>query len=310
MKNVGFVYHEDYLAHDTGLHPESKNRLIAIMDYLKKEGILDNVEQISPRLASEEEVSLVHPLPYISMVRDACKAGGGYLDPDTCISTLSYRAALRAVGGVLDGIDCLINGDLRRVFCAVRPPGHHAEVSRGMGFCLFNNIAIGARYALKNHNIERILILDWDCHHGNGTQHIFDTDPAVFYFSIHQYPHYPGTGSASESGTDEGAGTTLNIPLPAQSGDEAYIEAITQHLIPVMDTWKPRLIMLSAGFDAHEMDPLCGMNVTTEGFGQMTRLVCTMANEYSDGRIISLLEGGYHLDALSKSVAAHLIALE
>jgi acetoin utilization deacetylase AcuC-like enzyme len=178
-----------------------------------------------------------------------------------------------------------------------------------MGFCLFNNVAVGAKYAQEKHGIQRVLIVDWDCHHGNGTQHIFDSDPSVFYFSTHQYPHYPGTGSELEKGKEEGTGTTLNVPLPYQSGDQSYLDAFQDLLVPAMVDYKPQLIMISAGFDAHEKDPLCGMNLTTEGFKGLTDIVCSIAEEHCGGKIVSLLEGGYNLDALAESVAEHIMAM-
>jgi len=235
-----------------------------------------------------------------------CRIGETVLDSgDTHVSRDSYAAALLAAGGGLAGVDFAMRGDNHRAFCAVRPPGHHAEHDHAMGFCLFNNIAIGARYAQEHHGLTRVAIVDWDVHHGNGTQAAFYDDPSVLYVSIHQYPYYPGTGGKNERGAGKGTGTTLNIPLNAGSGDEVYLDAMREIIVPALVDFSPELIMISAGFDAHRDDPLAGMNVTEKGFGEMTRLILE-ASESARGRIVSVLEGGYDLKALGRSVESHL----
>jgi acetoin utilization deacetylase AcuC-like enzyme len=229
--------------------------------------------------------------------------------PDTGIGPDSYEVALLSVGGVLTAIDKVMMGKISRVFCAVRPPGHHAEKGRAMGFCIFNNVAIGARYLQGKYSLERVLIIDWDTHHGNGTENAFWSDPTVFYISIHQYPHYPGTGSRLEKGIEAGEGYTLNIPLPAGSGNKEYIEAFNELLVPAINTFSPQFILISAGFDAHQDDPLSGMLLTEDGFEEMTRIILQVAQEHCQGRIVSVLEGGYNLIALSRSVERHLYIL-
>jgi len=225
------------------------------------------------------------------------------------VSSASYEEARRAAGGGLTVLDAMMAGRVRNGFCAVRPPGHHAERDRAMGFCLFNNIAVTARYAQARHDLKNVLIVDWDVHHGNGTQNTFYADPTVFYFSIHQYPHYPGSGAADQTGRGEGEGRTLNVPLPAGCDDKAYREALVDRLIPAMESFPPDLILISAGFDAHRDDPLAGMMVTDEGFGGMTKLLVALAEERCGGRLLSFLEGGYSLEGLKGAVRMHLRAL-
>jgi len=229
--------------------------------------------------------------------------------PDTGICPESFEVALLSVGGVLTAIDRIMEGEVERAFCAIRPPGHHAERERAMGFCIFNNVAIGARYLQERYAIERVLIIDWDTHHGNGTENAFLTDPTVFYASIHQYPHYPGTGARLDKGVGEGEGYTLNIPLPAGSGDKEYIAAFQDILLPTAHAFSPQFILLSAGFDAHRDDPLSGMFLTEDGFEELTHLILELAQKNCQGRLVSVLEGGYNLIALSRSVERHLFVL-
>ena len=228
------------------------------------------------------------------------------IDPDTVMSPGSLSAALLAVEGMLAAADGIMAGNFRHAFCAVRPPGHHAEAGRAMGFCLLNNVAVTARYLQKRYGLAKIMIIDWDVHHGNGTQHIFDEDPSVFYISLHQYPLYPGTGAEGEHGIGKGEGTTLNCPLPGGKGDDDYISIFEKQIRSVVKNFRPDFILVSAGFDAHRDDPLAGMSVTEEGFGEMTRLVVEWAGFYCEGRVLSCLEGGYDLEALSRSVEEHL----
>ena len=293
---TSIIYHPDYLLHETGNHPERKERLLAIMHLIEESEI--DLHKIKPEPASIEEMQYVHDPEYINKVKEYSEREIP-LDPDTVLCRESYHAALLAAGGMISAVD---DG---RAFALVRPPGHHALSDRGMGFCLFNNIAIGARHAQRT-GYDRVLVVDWDVHHGNGTQHIFYDDPSVFYFSVHQYPHYPGTGSAGETGSGAGQGYTLNVPLPAGSGDAEYINVFRNILIPAALGFDPDIVLVSAGFDAHIDDPLAGMAVTTAGFGRMASIVSSIADRCCDGRLAITLEGGYDLNALSHSVLAVL----
>ena len=305
---TAIVYHPDYLLHDTGNHPERKERLLAIMRLIEESGI--NVRKIEPEPASIEQIQYVHDPEYIEKVKYHSEHEIP-LDPDTVVCKDSYHVALLAAGGAICAIDLAMGGanDADNAFALLRPPGHHAFPDRGSGFCIFNNIAIGARHAQQSGR-ERVLIVDWDVHHGNGTQLMFYDDPTVFYFSVHQYPHYPGTGSADETGEGDGRGYTLNVPLPAGSGDAAYIDAFEKILTPAALEFDPDIILVSAGFDAHLDDPLAGMAVTTEGFEKMASVVSSIAEECCGGRLAIMLEGGYDLHALSHSVLAVLGVLE
>lgn len=256
----------------------------------------------------ESWLDKVHTASHLRRVKLA-STRNTFLDADTYVNADSWRSATRAVDAVLSAVDAVLERRVVNAFCAVRPPGHHAETDRAMGFCLLNNVAIGARYARIRHGLRRVLIVDWDVHHGNGTQEIFYEDSSVFYFSLHQYPLYPGTGSDDERGSGEGEACTMNVPMRAGLGDKEYVDVFERELAPAADRFKPDLILISAGFDAHHEDPLAGMNVTTEGFGQITRLVRNMADRHAGGRLVSVLEGGYHLEALSASVEVHLSAL-
>ncbi|HEX9970586.1 MAG TPA: histone deacetylase [bacterium] len=311
MKRTGLVYHEDYLLHHAGsLHPESPERLQSIMNYLAETKLLTKLNRIEPYPAAIDWIATIHSRDYIESIRRICEDyGHSNLDADTAVCPDSYRVALLAVGGALAAADAMMNGEIDNAFCAVRPPGHHAEKNRAMGFCLFNNIAILARYLQQKYQLEKILIVDWDVHHGNGTQNAFYDDATVFYFSIHQWPHYPGTGLQTERGIGIGEGFTLNIPLAGGHGNEDYIRIFQNDLAPVVKAFKPNCILISAGFDGHWDDPLAGMQLTEAGYGQLTEVILEFANEFCGGRIISLLEGGYNLEMLAKSVATHIDAL-
>jgi acetoin utilization deacetylase AcuC-like enzyme len=311
MGRTGFVYHSDYLNHDMGSgHPESPERLWAILKQLTASRVLARLQRIEPRAASDDWIMQVHAASYISALKIRAPSRGRVaLDPDTSMSEGSLPAAYLAVGGALAAADAIVSGEIEHAFCAVRPPGHHAEHDRAMGFCLFNNVAIAARYVQQQHHLERVLIIDWDVHHGNGTQHTFYQDPSILFFSTHQYPYYPGSGRASERGEGRGEGTTINVPLTAGQSDEDYREVFEQVLVPAAETFKPEFILISAGFDAHKDDPLAGMGLTEDGYAALTGVVARMARRHCNGRILSCLEGGYNLTALAASVERHLIAL-
>ena len=296
-----------YLQHITGdSHPESHHRLEVIYDMLQDEDMQGIFKELSPRPATQAELELNHSLDYIHQVASTAGRSVCSLDPDTTTSPLSWEAAQKAAGGVLVGVDAVMGGEVENCFALVRPPGHHAEKSRGMGFCLFNNIAIGADYARQKYDLERILIVDWDLHHGNGTQNAFYQDPQVLFFSTHQYPYYPGSGSISEKGEKEGQGFTVNVPLPGGQGDEDFGGIYRELLQPIVSDFKPQLIMLSAGYDIYFQDPLGAMDVTPEGFASLASLIMALAHSSCQGKVVVTLEGGYHLKGLRDSVKATL----
>jgi len=309
--NTAFIYSEKYLQHrPSATHPESPNRLKWIGAHLQKVGLWEQLLVQEPEPADNKWIEQIHSPEYIQRVHDLCKAGHSTIDcPDVEVSSESYNAALVAVGGVLKAVDMVVTQKVRNVFCAVRPPGHHALKDVASGFCLFNNIAIAAKYAQLEHGIGNVLIIDWDVHHGNGTQAAFYHDPTVFYFSTHQYPHYPGTGAAGETGTGEGRGFTLNVPMHPYSNDDVYRRAFIDELVPAAERFQPKLVLISAGFDAHVRDPLSSIQLTELCFNELTMIVKTIADRWADSRIISVLEGGYHPEGLPRSVAAHLRAL-
>jgi acetoin utilization deacetylase AcuC-like enzyme len=301
---VGYVYDPVYLEHDTGKHPESASRLVAIMHHLERTDNWQKLISIKPRVATIEEVSLVHTKHYISEVMALANKGGGQLDPDTVVSPDSYKVALYAAGGTIQATDAVMDGSINSGFALVRPPGHHATTGRGMGFCLFNNVAVAVAYVLHKYNLERVVIVDFDVHHGNGTQDVFYINPGVLYISTHQSPYYPGTGRVDEIGYGEAKGTTVNIPLPIGCGDEEYNKVFEQIIVPLIRRFKPKFIIVSAGYDGHWSDGLAGMNLTIAGFAQITGIIKRLADELCDGRLVLSLEGGYNLTALSASVGA------
>lgn len=310
MARVGFVYGDVYLQHKTGPgHPERPERLSAIVRKLTDCGELRELAAIEPGKAAEEWITSVHSSEHVASVRAAAQEASYAGSLDTPVCHESYEVALHAVGGALAAVDAVMDEKVRRAFCAVRPPGHHATEDQAMGFCLLNNVAIAARYAQKKHQLAKVLIVDWDVHHGNGTQAIFYEDPSVFFFSVHQWPFYPGTGAARERGVGEGEGTTLNVPLPRASGGREYRRAFEDQLVPAADDFRPDFVLISAGFDAHEDDPLGEMRLTADDFAELTRIVKSLADKHCGGRLVSVLEGGYSLEGLADSVAAHLRVL-
>ncbi len=296
MKRVGFLYDDLFLNHvPPDWHPESPVRLRAVITALKGSGEWERLVHLTPSRAGFSDIGAVHDHGYIERVKNA---GTGYLDPDTYMSEGSLDAALHAAGAVMDAVRECGKGTIERAFCAVRPPGHHAEADRAMGFCIFNNIAVGARYAQKR-GFEKVFIIDFDVHHGNGTEHIFYEDDSVFYFSTHQYPHYPGTGGEAERGSGRGEGFTRNVPLPAGSGDAEYLRIYSGLLRELLSSFDPAIVLVSAGYDIHARDPLAGMNVTDRGVEGIVRGILDAAG---DVPVVFSLEGGYDLTALSNAV--------
>ncbi|NOU10944.1 MAG: histone deacetylase [Nitrospira sp.] len=311
MGKTGLVYHPAYLEHDMGAgHPESPNRLRAILQRLEESGTTARLVRIEPRKAEDEWITQVHTPNYLTTLSLQAPASGRVsLDPDTSMSPGTLHAAYLAAGGALAAVDAIMAQEVDHVFCAVRPPGHHAEAERAMGFCFFNNVAIAARYLQKKYGLTRVLIVDWDVHHGNGTQHSFENDPSVLFFSTHQYPHYPGTGREAERGKGTGEGFTINVPMEAGEGDDEYRAVFQKVLVAAADDFKPEFVIISAGFDAHKDDPLASMGLTESGYAELTEIVAGIATRHANGRILSSLEGGYNLTALAASVHAHIGAL-
>ena len=300
-----------YKQHLTGPgHPERPERYDAITAGLEQAGIVKQATRIAPRRASEDEIAMCHSRDYIATVkRDIARGAHDLSTGDTAVSPRSLDVALEATGGVLGVVDAVLNGRAKNAFCAVRPPGHHATAIRGMGFCIFNNVAVAARYAQRKHGLSRVAIVDWDVHHGNGTQDIFYDDGSVFFFSTHQSPWYPGTGARDETGEGAGKGATMNCPFPAGSGRTQILGAFREQLLPAMQKFKPELVIVSAGFDSRVGDPLGGFLLTDEDFADLTRLLMDMAEEHAGGRLLSVLEGGYSLSGLSAAVKSHVTTL-
>jgi acetoin utilization deacetylase AcuC-like enzyme len=291
-------------------HPERPERFDAVVAGLRNAGLYDRLARVESRCATEDELLLCHTRQYLEIAREDFKLGLDSLSTgDTDITPNSRDIALKAVGGVLNAVDAVAEGKARNAFCAVRPPGHHATPRRGMGFCIFNNVAIAARYAQRKHGMARVLIVDWDVHHGNGTQDIFYTDPSVLFFSTHQWPLYPGTGRADETGEGPGVGTTMNFPLPAGSGRTEILGAVENRLAPKVDEFRPDLVLISAGFDSRLGDLLGRFTLTDDDFVDLTRAVMEMADRHASGRVVSLLEGGYNLNGLASAATAHVGAL-
>ena len=292
--------------HETGMHPESPRRLQSIREELLRTELAEKCEAKETRAATFEELARVHGADYIAAVEAASEAGGKRLDPDTVASQESYEVARLAAGSAIDAVDRVLSGEATRALCLVRPPGHHALPNRAMGFCLFGNISVAAAHARAAHDVDRVLIVDWDVHHGNGTQDIFYADGNVHFLSLHRYPFYPGTGAAEETGTGEGLGATFNVPLRFGVSREDYAAAFIRGLDEAAERCQPELILISAGFDAHAADPIGSLGLESEDFGEMTHVVCDAAAQYCGGKVVSLLEGGYNVEKLAESVAIHL----
>ncbi len=308
--HTGIVTDDAFLAHDTGPgHPERPDRLRAVGRLLES-GPREDLVSIPARDATVEELAAVHESEHVERVARTANLPHHAFDADTPTGPQSYAAARRAAGGLLALVDAVVEGKVRNGFAFVRPPGHHAERDRPMGFCLFNNVAVAAAHLRRRHRLDRVLVVDWDVHHGNGTQHTFYRDPSVMFVSSHQYPFYPGTGGADEVGSGEGEGFTLNLPFPGGYGDAEYVEAYLEVVEPVARAFRPDFILVSAGFDAHRRDPLAGMEVTEEGFAALARMCLRVAHDVAGDRLVAVLEGGYDLTALVRSVGAVLGEME
>ncbi len=304
---TGFVLDEIFLEHNPGpFHPERRDRLVAILETLQTYPHAGSLIRLKSRRVSESELGWVHTQPHIERIRQTAGKPSSQIDPDTSTSARSYEAALHAAGSLPVLIDSLIHGEIQNGFAFVRPPGHHAEPGRAMGFCLFNNMAIGASYALKVHGLSRVLVVDFDVHHGNGTQKAFYDRSDVLFVSTHQYPLYPGTGKISETGQGPGLGYTLNFPLPAGTEDSTYNLIFEKILFPLGKAYAPQLILVSAGYDAYVDDPLAGMALTPKGFAGLSRTLLRLAQEVCGGKVVFLLEGGYHRDGLKKCASVTL----
>ncbi|NQT10301.1 MAG: histone deacetylase [Desulfobacteraceae bacterium] len=310
MKKTGFLFDERYLLHDTGsYHPEVPARLQAVYQGIKDAGLLADLTLIHAGLSDLKWIEAVHDKEYIKRFEMACVTGNSTFDcPDNRICSATYETALLAVGGILDATRLVMNAKIDNAFCAVRPPGHHAEINKAMGFCFFNNVAVAARYLQKEWGIKRVGIVDFDVHHGNGTQHIFEDDPTVFYYSIHQHPSfaYPGTGREFEEGEGAGLGFTKNSPVLPGKGDSEYKRLIKMDLFPAFESFKPEVIIVSSGFDSHVDDDMSDIKLSTEAFSWIIKSLVEMADKYSNGRLISILEGGYSLKRLPELAKNHV----
>lgn len=301
MLRTGVLIDRRYQAHDPGdWHPERSGRIAALraaLEIYHRPGIVP----IEPRMATDDDLTLVHERGYIEAVAASSRHERFSFDPDTWTSSESHATARLATGGVLAVVDAVMAGHIANGFAFVRPPGHHAEAGQARGFCLFNSIAVAARHLRLRYGLERVMIVDWDVHHGNGTQHVFDDDPSVLYLSLHQYPHFPGTGTVGENGRGAGTGFTVNLPMPAGCGDDEQLELFLRVVEPICRQFAPQFVLVSAGFDGHHRDPLAGMRMSTDGYGTISRVLLRSCAEAAEGRCVATLEGGYDLAALTAS---------
>jgi len=307
--NTGIVYDPVFLKHEQPGHPETAKRLESILAGLKEKGLLEKVKQIKSRQAETKEITLCHSNDYVEFVKDFCQKGGGYLDPDTYSNKFSFLAAATSVGSAIDLTKSVIIGNLKNGFALLRPPGHHALSNRSMGFCLFGNIAIATKNALTQSGINKVAVVDFDVHHGNGTQALIGDDPNILFISTHQYPFYPGTGGIREIGEGNAEGTVVNIPLPAKVGDVEFQLIFENVIIPSLEKFSPDLILVSAGYDAHWDDPLADLNLSLAGYDWISRKLNQSAEKICSGKIVFFLEGGYNLQVLSSGVANSIRAL-
>jgi acetoin utilization deacetylase AcuC-like enzyme len=298
-----------FLEHKTGRHPESPERLRVVCAHLESKHLTDRFDKGDVHPATLEELARVHKGEYIRAVAQFASRGGGQIESDTAVSRDSYEVACKAAGSAISAVERVVRGDASRALCLVRPPGHHALRAKPMGFCLFNNVAIAARHAIDHLGLARVLIVDWDVHHGNGTQDAFYSDGQVYFFSSHRQPFYPGTGAADETGTGKGLGTTFNLPLRFGVSRKEFLERFERTLEDCASRAKPQLVLISAGFDAHRADPIGSLGLESEDFASLTRFVTQCAGQYCGGKIVSLLEGGYNVNALAESVEAHIDVL-
>ncbi|HQU41703.1 MAG: histone deacetylase [Planctomycetia bacterium 21-64-5] len=299
-------YDQQFLDHETGAHPERPLRLIKVIDRLEHAALVAQCSRHAWQPVSMARLARVHDLAYAKMVADFAERGGGQIESDTIVSAKSYEVALLAAGAVCDAVERVVGGEDKHALCLVRPPGHHARQAEVMGFCLFNNIAIAARTAVAELGLDRVLVVDWDVHHGNGTQDAFWRDEQVGFLSVHRWPFYPGTGRASETGAGPGLGSTMNLPVEFGTSRRDYLDRFRGALEDFASRIKPQLVLISAGFDSHRTDPVGSLGLESEDFGELTKLVLDVADAFADGQVVSVLEGGYHPQALAESVEIHL----
>ncbi len=312
MPTTGLIHGDVFTEHDTGSgHPECPERVRAVLATLESDGLLAELDASAPpRAATDAELERIHPAPFHQRVKRAAEGGQSWVDsPDANLGARSEHVARLAAGAALEAVDRVVDGRWQRAFLATRPPGHHAEESLAMGFCFYNHVALAARHAQRAHGLERVAIVDWDVHHGNGTQHLFEADGSVLYASLHQFPHYPGTGLAAERGDGEGEGATLNCPLEPGTGDKEWLAAFEDSVLPALEAFAPELVLVSAGFDAHVRDPLSATEVSAETYARFTSGLLQATASSASGRLVSILEGGYDLEGLASSASQHVSAL-
>ena len=311
MMKTAFLYDDVFLEHETGEgHPERAERLRTMLRRLESGGYLERLVRIPVRAAEDRHLELIHSRDYIERVRRGVESGDEYFDSvDNTVCARTYHVALSAVGGCLNMCDEVMSGRVTNGFCAVRPPGHHAENRKAGGFCFFNNVAIAARYVQSEYGIARVAIVDWDVHHGNGTQDAFQDDDSVYYISLHQYPYYPGTGAETDIGFGQGMGYTLNIPVKAGSGNGYYLQAFNERIMPELERFRPQVVFVSAGFDAHRDDPLSSINLTGDMYYRFTKMLKEIARRHSDDRLVAFLEGGYNVEVCAEGAEQVIRAL-